>query len=443
MKNPMLEMIEERKKTGRGGIYSCCSANAYVLEAAMESGLATDSPVLIESTANQVNQFGGYTGMHPADFVRFVNGIAQKVGFPKEKLILGGDHLGPLTWQDENEAEAMEKSRVLLHDYVAAGFTKIHIDTSMRVADDDRNARLSDETISRRAAELCRVAEDAYAEYQQSNPEAPKPVYIIGSEVPIPGGAQENKSSVSVTKPAEFRSTFEAFRKAFAAKGLEEAFSRVIGVVVQPGVEFADASVIEYDRAAARELTDSLRDYGGIVFEGHSTDYQTKEKLREMVEDGIAILKVGPAFTFALREAIFALEDVENTVLHNSGIVLSEFKETLERVMLTNPGNWKKHYHGTKEQKAIKRKYSFSDRARYYLPDPEVQASLNTLIQNINHAEIPLNVVEQYLPIQYRQIREGKLKLDAESILKSAIKEYINDYLFATGYLPAAKDISA
>ncbi len=94
-----------------------------------------------------------------------------------------------------------------------------------------------------------------------------------------------------MTKPAEFRSTFEAFRKAFAAKGLEEAFSRVVGVVVQPGVEFADDSVIEYDRAAAKELTDSLKDYGGVVFEGHSTDYQTKEKLKEMVEDGIAILK--------------------------------------------------------------------------------------------------------------------------------------------------------
>jgi D-tagatose-1,6-bisphosphate aldolase subunit GatZ/KbaZ len=432
MQNKMMEIIEMRKSGHKGGIYSCCSANSYVIEAAMERGVETNSPVLIESTANQVNQFGGYTDMKPADFIAFVYGIAKKTGFPKDRLILGGDHLGPLIWQDENEAQAMEKSIELLKEYTAAGFTKIHIDTSMRVADDGKNARLSDKTIARRAAILCEAAEQAYKELRAKNPDAPEPVYIIGSEVPIPGGAQENESTVSVTKPEEFHATFEAFKKTFEAHGLHDAFSRVIGVVVQPGVEFGDASVIGYDREAAHSLTAVLQDYNGIFFEGHSTDFQTPEKLKEMVEDGIIILKVGPALTFAMREAVFALNSIEEEVLFNSGTVLSKFTETLEHAMIKNPNNWKKHYHGNETQIRFKRKYSFSDRCRYYFPDDIVQRSLGILINNINSHEIPLNVLEQYLPIQYKHIRDGRLEMKAEAIIKDRVKDTINDYLYAT-----------
>ena len=50
----------------------------------------------------------------------------------------------------------MEYAKTLVHDYVRAGFTKIHIDTSMKVADDDPNTRLSDEIIARRGATLAK-----------------------------------------------------------------------------------------------------------------------------------------------------------------------------------------------------------------------------------------------------------------------------------------------
>jgi Predicted tagatose 6-phosphate kinase len=202
--------------------------------------------------------------------------------------------------------------------------------------------------------------------------------------------------------------------------------------VVQPGVEFGDATVIEYDRQAAKALVARLESCDGLVFEGHSTDYQTQDKLKEMVEDGIAILKVGPALTFALREAIFALNDIEEEVLCNRGLVLSKYKETLDRSMIANAGNWKKHYHGDEAQVSLKRKYSFSDRCRYYLPDPRVQSALETLIKNIDGSEIPLGVLQQYLPIQYRHIREGRLKLNAEALMKDRIKDTIDEYLFAT-----------
>ncbi|MDR2939864.1 MAG: class II D-tagatose-bisphosphate aldolase, non-catalytic subunit [Clostridiales bacterium] len=422
--NKMIDLINRRKNGENIGICSVCSANELVIEAAFEVGIEYNTQVLIEATANQVNQFGGYTGMKPADFVKYVQGIAKKINFPIENLILGGDHLGPLTWQNLNEEEAMANSDELLKQYVKAGFTKIHIDTSMRVADDSKDIKLSDETIARRAARLAKICEE--------NASGDGLAYIIGSEVPIPGGAQENEDSVSVTTKGQFLETFETFKNEFSKLGLDEAFKRVIGVVVQPGVEFADASVIEYDRSKAEDLCNALKGHGGLVFEGHSTDYQTKEKLREMVEDGIAILKVGPALTYYLRQALFALSDIEQEALFNKGAVLSRFKETLEEAMLSRPGDWVKHYHGDNLEKKIKRKYSFSDRCRYYLLDENVVKSQNILFSNIKNNQIPISLYDQYLPNQYLHYRESKITLSPEEIIKDKIKECIYTYIYAT-----------
>ncbi len=109
--------------------------------------------MLIEATSNQVNQFGGYTGMTPADFREFVFTIADKVGFARERIILGGDHLGPNCWQQENADAAMEKSVELVKEYVRAGFSKIHLDASMSCAGDP--IPLAPETVAERAAVLC------------------------------------------------------------------------------------------------------------------------------------------------------------------------------------------------------------------------------------------------------------------------------------------------
>ena len=96
-----------------------------------------------------------------------------------------------------------------------------------------------------------------------------------------------------------------AFEKAFKDAGLgADVWDRVIAVVVQPGVEEKDSGCTEYDREKAKELMASIKDFPNLVFEGHSTDYQTKIKLRELIEDGVGILKVGPGLTFAMREGM-------------------------------------------------------------------------------------------------------------------------------------------
>jgi len=446
----IIKILKKRESGKKCGIYSACTANRYVIEAVLEKALEAGTAALIEATANQVNQFGGYTGMKPVDFAGFVLVIVEKTGFPAENLILGGDHLGPLCWQNEPEKTAMEKAGDLIREYVLAGYSKIHIDTSMKLADDPSDIRLSDDIIAGRAAQLAKAAESAFAEIQTAAERTGTedlicaPVYVIGSEVPVPGGAQDNNELISLTKAEEFEHTYESFKNEFHKNGLHEAFNRVIAVVVQPGVEFSDASVSEYDRQKAEKLCKSLEAYPDLVFEGHSTDYQTRNCLRQMVEDGIAILKVGPALTFALRQALFALNDIETELFRGKAdgqgksgqnqTQLSYFRKTLDDVMLKNPVYWEKYYQGVDNNDiAIKRKYSFSDRCRYYLPVKEVDDSINRLITNLNIDPIPLSVLEQYLPIQYSHVRDGKLDLDANAILKDRVKDYIADYLFATG----------
>ena len=431
--NPLKKIVELQKQGKNVGIYSVCSANGYVIEAALKRGLSDGSCVLIESTANQCDQNGGYTGMKPMDFKKFVLGIAEKVGFDKGRLFLGGDHLGPLTFAGKPEAEAMADAEELIRHYVGAGFTKIHIDTSMKVADDDPDARLSDEVIARRGARLARVAEETYHKLLESEPDAIAPVYIVGSEVPIPGGAVGAvDQGVQVTRVEDFKNTVAAFEGAFRKEGLEDAWNNVIAVVVQPGVEEKDSGCTEYDRAKAKDLMASIKDFPNLVFEGHSTDYQTKIKLRELVEDGVGILKVGPALTFAMREGMFALAHIEEELLYGTDIQPSRFIETLDKAMLADGKHWRKHYQGTELELRMKRKYSFSDRCRYYMPMPAVEEAKERLIGNLRKLGIPLNLLSQFMPSQYTKVREGTLENDPVALVEDRITNTIDEYLYAT-----------
>ena len=349
--HPLHKMVEQRRNGEKVGIPSYCSANKYVLEAALERAKASRRPVLIEATANQVNQFGGYTGMRPKDFKALVTGMAESLGVDESLLILAGDHLGPLTWSDEPEKEAMKKAEDLVREFVEAGFTKIHLDTSMKLGDDSKTEMLATEVIARRGVRLYKACMDSYEKVKAANPDAMRPVFIIGSEVPIPGGAQEAEEGINVTRPEDFRDTVDTYKRIFAEEGAQDAWNDVIAVVVQPGVEFGDAQVFYYDRDDAKALCESLKDYPEIVFEGHSTDYQSRKCLKEMVEDGIAILKVGPALTFGLRESLFALSRVEEELVPEER--RARFEDVLIDAMLEEPKNWKKHYHGSEGEIAF------------------------------------------------------------------------------------------
>lgn len=430
--HPLQNIVINQHKGIPQGIYSVCSANTYVIEAAMDEAKEKGTFALIEATCNQVNQFGGYTGMKPADFRDQVYKIAGQCEFPIEKLILGGDHLGPNPWKNEPAEQAMAKAIQMIRLYILAGFTKIHIDTSMHLGDDDHSVPLDTEVVAQRSALLCQKSEEAFSEYLKNNTWVVRPVYVIGTEVPIPGGSQDTLEELKVTDADDCRKAIETYRKAFKEYQLEAVWDHVIAIVVQPGVEFGDANIHAYDRPNAKELCSVLKEVPTLIFEGHSTDYQKASSLKEMVEDGIGILKVGPALTFAMREALFMLNHIENEMFNNdSSIQLSHFIDTLDKVMAEDPGEWAGHYHGNDNQIQFSCKYSFSDRSRYYMGNEMVVKSLNTMLRNLSSIEMPLSIISQYMPEQYVKIREGSLQNDPVSLIKDKIRNVLEYYDYA------------
>lgn len=428
--NVIRSIIEKRQRGIPCGIPSFCTANPIVIEACLQQGVRFNDDILIEATANQVNQYGGYTGMRPVDFRDMVYALADKVGFPKSNVILGGDHLGPLTWYNEPEAIAMEKAEVLVREFVSAGYKKIHLDTSMRLGNDSRTEPLDLDKIARRGARLYRACEEAYQELLHDNPNEEHPVYIIGSEVPIPGGEHHKQDMISITRVEDLEATLAAYQRAFEQIGMPEAMENVVGIVVQPGVEFGDENIACYDRFKTVELCEAVRKHPGLVMEGHSTDYQPTFHLREMMTDGIAILKVGPALTYALREALFALALIEKELLPQDQ--QSHFMSVLDAVMTENDRDWKKYYRGTDHEIYLKRRYSLSDRSRYYLSNHKVEAAMEKLFYNIDHVKIPQGLLRQFLPNQYIKIREGLMRCEARELVKDHIIDVVEEYNYAT-----------
>jgi D-tagatose-1,6-bisphosphate aldolase subunit GatZ/KbaZ len=421
-----LDSVVVAQKDGKAsGVTSICSAHPYVLESALLHALAHDTPVLIEATCNQVNQFGGYTGMTPPEFVGFVGEIAGRVDFPHNKLILGGDHLGPLVWASEPAGVAMEKAKQLVRDYALAGFSKIHLDCSVPCADE---SELPVELVARRAAELAREVELAC-----SDAGLPLPRYVIGTEVPPAGGAKTEDQQLSITDPADAARTIELTCLAFTRLGLEAAWERVIALVVQPGVEFGDETIHEYDRTAAAGLARFIETVPGLVYEAHSTDYQTRAALRLLVEDHFAVLKVGPGLTFAFRQAVFALAEMEEIIVENE---TSHIREILGLRMQANPTYWQKHYGGSPRQQEISLFYSFSDRIRYYWADPEVKKAFARLLKNLENIQLPLSLISEYMPRQYEKIRDHKLNNHPKVLLLDRVGDVLNDYAFACGLNP-------
>jgi D-tagatose-1,6-bisphosphate aldolase subunit GatZ/KbaZ len=418
----VLEQLAAARREHRPrGIYSVCSAHPWVLEAAFEQAVEDGSDLLIEATSNQVNHQGGYTGMLPPDFRRRVTEIAASKGFDESRLILGGDHLGPNPWQKQNAKDAMQEAGRTVEAYVSAGFQKIHLDASMACGDDIEP--LSVETIAARAASLCAAAEQA------SN--GLKPVYVIGTEVPTPGGATESLNELSVTSREAAAETLAVHREVFKQAGLAHVWPRVIALVVQPGVEFNHDRVVDYDPTRAAHLSELLNEEQSLVYEAHSTDYQRPEAYRRLVQDGFAILKVGPALTFAMREALTDLSQVEAELVPHWQS--SHLVDVLERVMLDKPANWQHHYTGNGQAAHLLRRYSYSDRVRYYWHEPRVKEAVDVLITNLGSNSIPETLLSCFLPDEYRAVRAGTLQPDAHSLIIHRIRGVLRPYAAACG----------
>jgi D-tagatose-1,6-bisphosphate aldolase subunit GatZ/KbaZ len=414
------EIIKANKNGENRGIYAICSAHPLVIEAAIEQALKDDSPILIEATANQVNQFGGYTGMLPADFLEFIGKIADAKGYPRDRIIPGGDHLGPVCWVDEPAECAMKKAQELIKSYVAAGFKKIHLDTSMSCADDPQS--LPDKTVAERAASLCYVAEKtAINTYGKS-----ELVFVIGTEVPPPGGATEEIKELALTPTTRVKQTLAMHKSSFAQFGLKDAWERVIALVVQPGVEFDHTSIIDYQSQKAQALKECITTLPNIVYEAHSSDYQNDEAYVALIQDHFGILKVGPQLTLAMREGIFALSYIEDQLIPVEQ--RSHLRDICEEEMLEMPKNWQRFYPVPASKGSLYRRYSYSDRIRYYWCQPRIQKAVDCLFENLTNSGIPLPLISQFLPEQYRAIRNNELTTSPEELVKAKIKQVTESY---------------
>lgn len=414
----VIQSLIARNRHGEAvGLPCFCTANEHVLRAVLSYAKKTGFPTVIEATCNQVNQDGGYTGMTAEDFMTWLRDMAKVAGVPMDQLILGGDHLGPNPWRSEPIDAAMEKARELVKSYVQAGFQKIHLDASMACGDEPNP---SFQQIAERAADLCAVAE-------ANAPDPSKLIYIIGTEVPIPGGEIEEPDALDVTSVGRFRDTIETHRAAFMARGLSAAWDRIVSVVTQPGVDFGHTSIYPFIPEKAHPLSEVILKESSLTFEAHSTDYQSTDSLADLVKNHFFFLKVGPELTFRFREAVWALAEIESNleIEHPSRI-----RDVINQRMDDKHGYWKDYYIGSKAEVSRLRIYSYSDRIRYYWADQEVSAALVKLLENLSKSRLPETLVSQ----SFMGLDFGDIPTHAPQLLEDHINRCVARYFNAAGF---------
>lgn len=422
VETPLRRIFRRNRAGDRSGVYSVCCAHPHVIRAALELARDRRQVAVIESTCNQVNQDGGYTGITPGQFANRVRATARDVGLPEDRLVLGGDHLGPQPWRKLPAEAAMAKAIAMVEAYARAGYGKLHFDCSMTCADDTEPLR--DALIAARAARLAQAAEAALADHDA------RPVYVVGTEVPAPGGMGEGHAIVP-TAPESVRATWRAHQQAFTQVGLTEALTRVVAIVVQPGLDFGNEDVVRFAPDRAGDLAQTVLTLDGAVYEAHSTDYQLPESYDALVAMHFAILKVGPAATFALREAIYALEFIARAL--PGWDARHSVKSALEAAMLANPAHWASHYSGNVEQQAYLRHYSYSDRLRYYWGEAAVEAAVSGLFGFLDGRALPMPLISQFLPQHVRAVSAGEIAPTAAALCSANVKLALAPYADACG----------
>ncbi|MDE9449222.1 class II D-tagatose-bisphosphate aldolase, non-catalytic subunit [Aliiroseovarius sp. Z3] len=359
MTDPLRDIIARNRSGARAAIPSVCSAQPDVLRASLMRAQTLDRPVVVEATSNQVNQDGGYTGITPDGFIGYVHDIADAAGVDRDRIIFGGDHLGPQAWRSMPADAAMEKARVLVRDYVKAGFRKIHLDCSEGCAGEP--AQLDDAQTAARSADLAQVCVEA------CNGNSTGLLFVVGTEVPPPGGARvDEDGDIPPTDPAAAKATLAAHGDSF-----EDMASMIGGLVVQPGVEFSPTAVHHMPLDRDPGLLAALDGWPGVCLEAHSTDYQHPAVFPRLAELGFAFQKIGPALTFAYRQALYALDQISAAP--------GALTVVMEKVMLANPAYWQGHYNGDAQALYQQRHLGLADRIRYYWPDPTAQAAVAAL----------------------------------------------------------------
>jgi len=205
-------------------------------------------------------------------------------------------------------------------------------------------------------------------------------------------------------------------------------------IVVETGATFGPQTVYDYDKNKTRDLKLFIETENNLVLEAHSTDFQTRAALADMVRDHFAILKAGPCLTFAAREALFALAWIEKQCLEGrKSAALSHLPEVMEALMRKNPAHWQHHYTDRKTYPGYITLFGFSDRIRYYWSLPEARKAVARLFNNLTQYGIPLPLLSQYLPDQFKAVREDRICCTPDSLIIDKIDKILRKYARACG----------
>ena len=439
----MLKAILTANRRGEHkGVYAVCTVNRFAIQAALQRARRDRWPLLIETTAQQVNPEGGYSGMTPAEFAALIRREAAAAGLPADEILLGGDHVGPQAWAALPAPAAMDRARNLVQDLVAAGFVKLHIDATPPCRNDrcEADGSLPATEVVARSTDLIARAE----EVARRNGTAP-PLYVVGSDVPLPGGFDHPAGDPLISAPAKISQDIAATRRALESRGLAAVWPRVVAVVVRSGADFSSRRVQPFEAALTRSLVrlmDRLPE--GLVYEAHSTDFQSPRALQDMVANRFAILKVGPWLTFSFREAVFGLARIERRSLGSRKAVrLSRMAETIETAMVGDPRHWERHYHGSAEELKWLRIHAYSDRIRYYWSYPRPAAAFRRLLDNLCRHPPPCELIAEYLPAVSQAVADGRLTPAPEALIRHQIGTVIALYAAACGAAGGHPEIPA
>ncbi len=413
------DLIARNRAGSREVVPSVCTTQPEVLSASLLLAREQETLLLVEATSNQVNQFGGYTGMTPVDFRRRLEVMAQRLEVDPAQIVLGGDHLGPQVWRRQGAEAAMSAACEMVRAYVQAGFRKIHLDCSEACAGDPEP--LPQALCAQRAARLA-------AECEAAAPNPNSLAYVIGTEVPRPGGALGEEEVLRPTRPEDAREVIALHREAFA-RIAPAAWERVVALVVQPGVEFSPQHVTHYDPAQVGALETALQGHPQMCFEAHSTDYQRPRALAAIAAKHFAILKVGPGLTDAFRSALYRLDGLAADGVAPGGP--GELARTLEQLMVGDDRHWREHYRGTAQEVSRLRHHSYADRIRYYWPQPAAQQAVAALYARIDAAGWPPYVLRDLFPEQVLERAEALREIAAgaaQALVLASVQDALMPY---------------
>lgn len=222
-------------------------------------------------------------------------------------------------------------------------------------------------------------------------------------------------------------SAFEALMALPEAEKAERGVEYTPGEIAQQPSTWAKA--VEVLRGRREEIAGFMED-AGLRGAGDATLLLTGAGTSEFVGNSIVNVlrrRLG-------REAVFALASVEAEWLAGRrGIRLSRVREALEEAMAAHPAHWQRYYHGEEADLRVARKYSYSDRSRYYWPRPEVQRELDRLLANLSARPAPMPLLSQYLPVQYAAVREGRLSPRPVDLIHDKVMEVTACYAYACG----------